>query len=162
MADQQDGLKEVQDILGRTDIAILTTVSLDGRLVSRPLALQAKDFDGDLWFFTEDPSPKADEIRANPQVNVSASTGKGYVSIAGTATLTKDQAKIDELWGPSVSAWFENGREDPAVALIHVDADTAEYWSMDAPRVVSAVKMVKGLVTGSKPDGGRNDVVELP
>ena len=162
MADQQDGLKEVQDILGKTDIAILTTVSLDGQLVSRPLALQAKDFDGDLWFFTEDPSPKADEIRANPQVNVSASTGKGYVSIAGTATLTKDQAKIDELWGPSVSAWFEDGRDDPAVALIHVDADTAEYWSMDAPRVVSAVKMVKGLVTGTKPDSGKNQVIDLP
>ncbi|MHA7210195.1 pyridoxamine 5'-phosphate oxidase family protein [Arthrobacter sp. MDT1-65] len=162
MADQQDGLKEVQDILDKADIAILTTVSLGGQLVSRPLALQAKDFDGDLWFFTEDPSPKADEIRANPQVNVSASTGKGYVSIAGTATLTKDQAKIDELWSPSVSAWFEDGRDDPSVALIHVDADTAEYWSMDAPRVVSAVKMVKGLVTGSKPDVGKNDVVDLP
>lgn len=162
MADQQDGLKEVQEILGKTDIAILTTVSLGGQLVSRPLALQAKDFDGDLWFFTEDPSPKADEIRANPQVNVSASTGKGYVSIAGTATLSKDQAKIDELWSPSVSAWFENGRDDPAVALIHVDADTAEYWFMDAPRVVSAVKIVKGLVTGSKPDAGKNEVIELP
>ncbi|THJ65079.1 general stress protein [Arthrobacter echini] len=161
MADQQDGLKEVKDILGKADIAILTTVNADGQLVSRPLALQAKDFDGDLWFFTEDPSPKADEIRANPQVNVSASTGKGYVSVAGTATLSKDQAKIDELWDPSVSAWFENGRDDPAVALIHVDADTAEYWSMDAPRVVSAVKMVKGLVTGSQPDVGNNDVVDL-
>jgi general stress protein 26 len=162
VADQQDGLKEVQHILDKADIAILTTVSLDGQLVSRPLALHGKDFDGDLWFFTEDPSPKADEIRANPQVNVSASTGKGYVSIAGTATLSRDQAKIDELWGPSVSAWFENGRDDPAVALIHVDAHTAEYWSMDAPRVVSAVKMVKGLVTGSKPDSGKNDVIELP
>ncbi|WP_152916218.1 pyridoxamine 5'-phosphate oxidase family protein [Arthrobacter sp. RIT-PI-e] len=162
MADEQDGMKAVQEILGKADIANLTTVGLDGKLVSRPLALQAKDFDGDLWFFTEDPSPKADEIRANPQVNVTANTGKGYISIAGTATLTKDQAKIDELWSPAVSAWFEDGRDDPAVALIHVDADTAEYWYMDAPRVVSAVQMVKGLVTGSKPSSGKNDVVDLP
>lgn len=161
MDTQQDGMKEVHKILDKADIAILTTVSREGQLVSRPLALHGKDFDGDLWFFTEDPSPKADEIRANPQVNVSVSSGKGYLSIAGTATLTKDQAKIDELWGPSVSAWFENGRDDPAVALIKVDADTAEYWSMDAPRVVSAVKMAKGLVTGSKPDTGKNDVVDL-
>ncbi|WP_026550564.1 pyridoxamine 5'-phosphate oxidase family protein [Arthrobacter sp. Br18] len=161
MDTQQDGMKEVHKILDTADIAILTTVNREGRLVSRPLALHGKDFDGDLWFFTEDPSPKADEIRANPQVNVSVSSGKGYLSIAGTATLTKDQAKIDELWGPTVSAWFENGREDPTVALIRVDADTAEYWSMDAPRVVSAVKMVKGLVTGSKPDTGKNDVVEF-
>ena len=162
MADEQDGMKAVQEILGKADIANLTTVGLDGKLVSRPLALQAKEFDGDLWFFTEDPSPKADEIRANPQVNVTANTGKGYVSVAGTATLTKDQTKIDELWSPAVSAWFEDGRDDPAVALIHVDADTAEYWYMDSPRVVTAVQMVKGLVTGSKPSSGKNDVIELP
>ncbi len=161
MDTQQEGMQELRKILDKADIAILTTTNAQGQLVSRPLAIHGKDFDGDLWFFTEDPSPKADEIRANPQVNVSVSTGKGYLSIAGTASLTRDQAKIDELWGPSVSAWFENGRDDPAVALIKVDADSAEYWSMDAPRVVSAVKMVKGLVTGSKPDSGKNEVIDL-
>jgi general stress protein 26 len=161
MDTQQDGMQEMRKILDKADIAILTTTNAQGQLVSRPLAVHGKEFDGDLWFFTEDPSPKADEIRANPQVNVSVSTGKGYLSIAGTASLTRDQAKIDELWGPSVSAWFENGRDDPAVALIKVDADTAEYWSMDAPRVVSAVKMVKGLVTGTKPDSGKNEVIDL-
>jgi general stress protein 26 len=161
MDTQQEGMQELRKILDKADIAILTTTNAQGQLVSRPLAIHGKDFDGDLWFFTEDPSPKADEIRANPQVNVSVSTGKGYLSIAGTASLTRDQAKIDELWGPTVSAWFENGRDDPAVALIKVDADTAEYWSMDAPRVVSAVKMVKGLVTGSKPDSGKNEVIDL-
>ncbi len=161
MDTQQEGMQELRKILDKADIAILTTTNAQGQLVSRPLAIHGKDFDGDLWFFTEDPSPKADEIRANPQVNVSVSTGKGYLSIAGTASLTRDQAKIDELWGPTVSAWFENGRDDPAVALIKVDADTAEYWSMDAPRVVSAIKMVKGLVTGSQPDSGKNEVIEL-
>ena len=161
MDTQQEGMQELRKILDKADIAILTTTNAQGQLVSRPLAVHGKDFDGDLWFFTEDPSPKADEIRANPQVNVSISTGKGYLSIAGTASLTRDQAKIDELWGPTVSAWFENGRDDPAVALIKVDADTAEYWSMDAPRVVSAVKMVKGLVTGTKPDSGKNEVIDL-
>ncbi|MHA7263171.1 pyridoxamine 5'-phosphate oxidase family protein [Arthrobacter sp. TMN-37] len=154
-------MQELRKILEKADIAILTTQNAQGQLVSRPLAVHGKDFDGDLWFFTEDPSPKADEIRGNPQVNVSVSTGKGYLSIAGTASLSRDQAKIDELWGPTVSAWFENGRDDPAVALIKVDADTAEYWSMDAPRVVSAVKMVKGLVTGTRPDSGKNEVIDL-
>jgi general stress protein 26 len=161
MDTEQDGMQELRKILDKADIAILTTVNAKGQLVSRPLAVHGKDFDGDVWFFTEDPSPKADEIRANPQVNVSVSTGKGYLSIAGTASLTRDQAKIDELWGPSVSAWFEDGRDDPAVALIRVDADSAEYWSMDAPRVVSALKMVKGLVTGSQPDSGKNEVIDL-
>lgn len=102
MNTHDDGMKELMKIVKDADIAILTTINTQGQLVSRPLAVQEAEFDGDLWFFTEDPSPKADEIRANPQVNVSISSGKGYVSFAGTATLTKDRAKIDELWSRSV------------------------------------------------------------
>lgn len=160
MNSQQDGMKEVAKIVKDADIAILTTVNAQGQLVSRPLAVQETEFDGDLWFFTEDPSAKAQEIRSNPQVNVSISSGKGYLSIAGTATLTKDRARIDELWSPSVKAWFD-GKDDPAVALIKIDADTAEYWSLDTPRVVSALKIVKGMVSGERPDPGKNDVVDL-
>ena len=160
MNSQQDGMKELRKIVKDANIAILTTVNAQGQLVSRPLAVQEAEFDGDLWFFTEDPSPKADDIRANPQVNVSISSDKGYLSIAGTAMLTKDRAKIDELWSASVKPWFD-GKDDPSVALIKVDADTAEYWSMDTPRVVAAFKIAKGMVTGERPDPGKNDVVNL-
>lgn len=160
MNSQQDGMKELVKIVKDADIAILTTMNAHGQLVSRPLAVQDTDFDGDLWFFTDDPSPKADEIRANPQVNVSISSGKGYVSIAGTATLTKDRAKIDELWSASVKPWFD-GKDDPSIALIKVDGDTAEYWSLDTPRVVAAIKIAKGMVSGDRPDPRKNDVVDL-
>ena len=160
MNSQQDGMNELVKIVKDADIAILTTVNPQGQLVSRPLAVQEAEFDGDLWFFTEDPSPKADEIRSNPQVNVSISADKGYISIAGTATLTKDRAKIDELWSASVKPWFD-GKDDPSIALIKVDADTAEYWSLDTPRVVAAFKIAKGMVTGERPDPGKNEVIDL-
>lgn len=160
MNSPQDDMKELIKIVRDADIAILTTTNANGQLVSRPLAVQEAQFDGDLWFFTEDPSPKADEIRANPQVNISISSGKGYLSVAGTATLTKDRAKIDELWSASVKPWFD-GKDDPSVTLIKVDADTAEYWSLDTPRVVAAFKIAKGMVTGERPDPGKNEVVDL-
>ncbi|WP_028281341.1 pyridoxamine 5'-phosphate oxidase family protein [Arthrobacter sp. H5] len=161
MTSQQDGMKEIHKILKDADIAVLTTVNMQGQLVSRPLAVQNTEFDGDLWFFTDDPSPKTDEVRSNPQVNVSVSSGKGYLSVTGTASVTKDRAKIDELWSASVEPWFENGKDDPSVALIKVDADTAEYWSLDSPRVVAAFKIAKGLVTGNRPDPGTNEVIDL-
>lgn len=160
MESKQDGIRELIKIVKDADIAILTTVNAQGQLVSRPLAVQETEFDGDLWFFTEDPSPKADEIRANPQVNVSISSDKGYLSIAGTATLTKDRAKIDELWSPSVKPWFD-GKDDPSIALIKVNADTAEYWSLDKPRIVKGFEIAKGMVTGERPDMGKNEVIDL-
>ncbi|MFD1211689.1 pyridoxamine 5'-phosphate oxidase family protein [Arthrobacter sp. GCM10027362] len=161
MANYDDGHREVAKILKDADIAILTTVNLRNQLVSRPLALQAADFDGELWFFTHDPSPKAEEIRAHPQVNVSVHAGGGYLSIAGSAEIVHDQSKIDRLWNRAVEPWFENGKEDPAVALIRIDADSAEYWTADSPKAATIFKLVKSKVTGERPDVGKNDVVGL-
>ncbi len=85
--------------------------------MSRPLALLERVFDGDLWFFTEDPSPKTEQIRANDQVNVAVQAGNDFVSLAGTATVSKDRTMIEGLWNRHAEAWFENGIDDPKVAL---------------------------------------------
>ncbi|MFZ3453927.1 pyridoxamine 5'-phosphate oxidase family protein [Arthrobacter sp. 7Tela_A1] len=159
--EQQAGIDRVVKILEHASIGNLTTVDLDGKLVSRPLELQETDSDGNLWFFTQDPSPKADEIRNNPNVNVSIADKKGYLSISGRAEISRDQEKIQELWKASAAAWFEQGREDPTIALIKVNSDTAEYWISDEPKVASIFKIAKSSVTGDTPDIGKNDVVDL-
>lgn len=161
MASDKTGMDFVVEILEKAKIAHLTTMDLEGHLVSRPLELQEADSEGNLWFFTQDPSHKADEIRANPNVNVAIQDSKGFLSISGAASLTKDQGRIDELWKASAAAWFEKGREDPTVALLKVDSHTAEYWANDEPKVASVFKLAKSAVTGGQPDVGRNDVVEM-
>ena len=64
---------------------MLTTVDEDGTLRSRPMGTQEIEFDGDLWFFTADPSGKSAEVREHQQVNVSyADPGSTrYVSVSG-------------------------------------------------------------------------------
>ncbi|KPN21546.1 MULTISPECIES: pyridoxamine 5'-phosphate oxidase family protein [Arthrobacter] len=160
-SEHQEGVDRVVKILEHAKIGNLTTQDLQGNLVSRPLELQETDSDGNLWFFTQDPSPKADEIRANPNVNVSVADKKGYLSISGRAEISRDQEKIQELWSASASAWFEEGREDPSIALIKVNSDTAEYWVSDEPKIASIFKIGKSAVTGQTPDIGKNDVVDL-
>jgi general stress protein 26 len=154
-------IDKVSKLIESSRIAVVTTVAEDGQLVSRPLAMQNREFDGTLWFFTQDPSPKTQQVAANDQVNVSLQVDKGWVSIAGTATVSKDPAMIDELWSAGAEAWFENGKDDPSVALLRVKADTAEYWTVDSPKLVSAIKYAKAIVTGDRPDVGDNATVSL-
>jgi general stress protein 26 len=68
---------------------------------------------------------------------------------------------IDELWNPFAEAWFENGREDPTVALLRIDATSAEYWHNDKPAVARVIEMVKSLVTKNQPDVGQTGTVQL-
>jgi general stress protein 26 len=142
-------------------VALLTTITSSGDLHSRPLAVQDDDFDGDLWFFSQDPSPKTADIRDNRHVNVSLESGKGFVSIAGTASIVRDAAKIDELWNTHAEAWFPEGREDPTVSLIKIEATSAEYWATDEPKAVTLFKVAKAAVTGGQPDVGESHTVSL-
>lgn len=160
MADKDD-LAQLRTLIDKTRIGIITTVNLDGHLVSRPMAIKEREFDGDLWFFTEDPSHKTDEVRANPQVNVALDSGKGWVSLAGEAEIVKDAAKIDELWDTSAEAWFTEGRSDPKVALLKVTAHTAEFWASDDPKPLLLFKYAKAAVGGGRPDVGTATVVDL-
>jgi general stress protein 26 len=118
-------IEQLGKLIGKADIGILTTTSSDGQLVSRPMGVIDRDFDGTIWFFTQDPSHKTEEVRASDQVNVALQAGDGWVSVAGTASVVTDRAIIDELWTAGAEAWFENGKDDPSVALLKVDADTA-------------------------------------
>lgn len=156
-----DDLATISGLISASRVALLTTQTASGALHSRPLATQKAEFDGDLWFFTQDPSPKVADIHAHPQVNVSYDTGKGYLSLAGTAELVHDRDKVDELWSPSMEAWFPEGKDDPAVALLHVSAESAEFWASHEPGIVKVFKIAKAAVTHTPPDIGENKTVEL-
>ncbi|GAA2235750.1 pyridoxamine 5'-phosphate oxidase family protein [Herbiconiux moechotypicola] len=161
MTEHDDDLSTIAKLISASKIALVTTRSAGGALHSRPLGVQEAEFDGELWFFTQHPSPKTDDIASDPHVNAAFESGKGYLSIAGTATVVQDAEKIDELWSTSAEAWFPEGRDDPSVALLRVTADSAEYWSTDEPGVVTLFKVAKAAVTGGQPDVGENRVVDL-
>ena len=162
MPTDSEARSTVAELVQAARIAYVTTVTPDGRLVSRPLAVQQRDqFDGDLWFFTADPSNKTAQVQTNNQVNVAFQADNGYVSVSGTATVSHDRALIDELWNGGADAWFENGKDDPSVALLQVRAESAEYWTMDQPMAVTLLKYAKARITGERPDVGTNESVDL-
>jgi general stress protein 26 len=156
-----DELDTIHHIMRGARFATVTTRGAGGALFSRPLAVLDHDFDGTVWFFTQDPSPKTAEIAGDPHVNVAYADGASHVSLSGTATVSRDAALIDKFWNPWAEAWFEGGREDPSVALLEVSADTVEFWHVDKPAVLRAFEVAKGLVTGSAPDVGESRTVEF-
>ncbi|WP_375400892.1 pyridoxamine 5'-phosphate oxidase family protein [uncultured Amnibacterium sp.] len=158
---KDDQLQQLATLIDKAKIGLITTVNAEGHLVSRPMAVKEREFDGDLWFFTEDPSHKTDEVRAVPEVNVALESNKGWVSIAGTAEIVTDQAKIDELWDTAAAAWFEQGRDDPKVALLKVTAHTAEVWASDQPKPLILLRYAKAAVTGGQPNVGESHVIDL-
>lgn len=61
MTNKQDDRSTVMELVGRARTAMLTTLTAEDDHVSRPMAVQEVEFDGDLWFFSSRvPAQRAD------------------------------------------------------------------------------------------------------
>ena len=144
----------MKDLVEDIDFTMLTTVDATGNLVGRPMSTRQMDENGDIWFFTSDHSKKVDEVEADHDVALSYIDAKGmrFVSVAGSARVVHDQAKMQELYSPSLDVWFEDGLETPGIALLRVTPVEAEFWEPAQGKIVMAAKMAKALVTHDTPD----------
>ena len=156
-----EGAQKIAELADGITFAMLTTVDETGAFISRPMAQQDTDFDGDLWFLSSKDSRKVTHIQANPHVGVALTSRDVWVLINGTAEVVDDRAKVAELWTTQMEGWFPQGPEDPSVVAIRVDGDTAEYWDTPGGLVASALSLVKVKTTGERYKGNENDVVEL-
>lgn len=156
-------LDDLYDLIEGIEIAMFTTRRPDGHLVSRPMATQTQAEGSDLWFVTDVESHKLDELEFDPRVNLAyyRDRTKEWVSVSGTATISRDRRAIHELYRPDWKAWFgdeggdrNGGPGDPRIALILVEAQSVEYLVVDKPRPIVLFEVAKGIVTGSTPDVG--------
>lgn len=157
-AARQDAINTLADLIEDVEIAMLTTVDeKTGTLRSRPMQTQNERFNGTLWFFTSDASPKVDEIRDEREVCLAyAAPGESrYVSVSGRARLSHDREKMEQLWHPALKAWFPDGLDQDDLALLRVAVDQAEYWDPSSGTLVQLASFVKALATGERyePEG---------
>jgi general stress protein 26 len=143
-------MEKLKDVIDGLDTAMFTTVTKEGRLVSRPLRMQEIDEDGAMWFVTDRNSHKTDEIHACPQVNMTfaAPADNTYVSVSGKATVLFDRARLQELWSPAMMVFYPDGLDDPDLCLLRVDMESAEYWDSPGGLVGNALYLAMAAITG--------------
>ena len=160
MADA-DGITKLVELIKDIKITMFTTIDADGHFVSRPMAQQLTEPDGDLWFFAERDSRLVEQVTANPHVGLTLTDTSTWISIDGEAQVVDDRDKAKDLWNTFVEAWLPQGPDDPSVLLLKVDAHTAEYWDTPGGRVASLISLVKSKVTGERYEGGDQGTVAL-
>jgi general stress protein 26 len=160
---REEQIQKLAELIQDIDFAMFTTACSDGSLRSRPMSTQKTPFDGTLWFFTGFDSAKVHEIEDDQHVNLSYADPKGqtYVSVSGRARISRDRAKIHELWEPTHKAWFPEGEDDPNIALIQVEVEAAEYWDSPVSTVVHIFGFAKALATGQSYEPGENEKINL-
>ena len=123
-------IDRVWELMEKISICMLTTDD-GGRIRSRPMAAFVRREQDAIYFLADAHHHKDEEIPDNPNVGLAFADGQKFVSVTGHAAVSRDQARIRELWGPSAKAWW-NSPDDPNIRLLTVKPDDAEFWEARA------------------------------
>lgn len=153
-------LDDLYELIDGIEVAMMTTRRPDGQLVSRAMQTQERRSHSDLWFVTDIHSNKLEELAHDPQVNLAyyKDRTREWVSVSGTALLTRDRDLVHSFYRPTWKAWFpeegddlDGGPDDPRIALILVEAHSVYYSKKDRPGVLALFELARAMVTGSAP-----------
>ncbi len=155
-----EAVAKVRDVMSDIDVAMVTTHDHEspGRLVSRPLSTQTAE-DGDALFLIRVDSSVADDVRANPQVNLSYTSASAWLSVAGSAEIVTDNALVADRWSTGAKAFMEGGPEDPENVVLRVRGSSAHLWGGDG--VLGAVVSTLKAIAGRDGDDDSSTVVDL-
>ena len=153
------------------DTAMMVTRRPDGHLRARAMANQKRADGADLWFVCRDGSAKLADLAQDPHLNLSYYRGSNreWVSVSGTAAISRDRATIQELYAPDWKMWFgdegdprHGTPDDPRIVLIGVTVHAAEFLEVNKSKPALLFELVKGWVTGSEPELGEMHELKAP
>lgn len=113
----------------------------------RPLTAQIEgDEGGPIWFFSSTDTEMVKTLKGRRRA-VASFVSKGhdlFAAVHGTIRIDNDRAVIDRLWNRYVAAWYQEGKDDPKLALIRFEPDEGQVW-LDGSSLVAGVKILLGV-----------------
>jgi general stress protein 26 len=152
-------------------VAMMTTRRTDGHLESRAMANQKRADGADVWFVTSEGTGKLSDIEHDPHVNLAYYNAGSYewVSASGLAAISRDRAKIHELYESDWKAWFgqegdprHGTPDDPRMVLVGVNIHAAVFLEVNKPKPVVLFELAKGWLTGSRVEPGETHHLTEP
>jgi len=147
------GIERAKTIAEEIKYCMMTTLTPEGRLLSRPMTLLDVDESGLLYFFASKESEQTVALDIEDNVNLTfvSPADSRYLSICGSATVELDRDRVEKLWKPWAAAWFPLGKNDPLLCVIKVHPISAEYWEGPG-KVIELLGMAKAILTHKRYD----------
>jgi general stress protein 26 len=148
-------VERIRDVVKQTESCFFcTAVSAGGSGATRPMSVQEVDDDGTLWFLSAIDSHKNRELEKDPAVRLffQGSEHAGFLTLTGTATVSRDRKRIKDLWKSVLKVWFTEGENDPRITVIGVRPTGGYYWDNKHGSAVAGIKMLVGAAIGKTLD----------
>jgi general stress protein 26 len=118
---------------------------------------------GEIWFFTRDDTDLARDSAGGAEAMfiVQAKDQAFQACVGGVIEPAKDPSRIEKYWGPMVSAWYPDGKDDPHLTLLRLSARDAQVWLSESNPVRVLWETAKANLKREQPDVGVSTSVDL-
>ncbi len=159
---KNDPLQQLWDILEDTRAGMLGVEDSDQHM--QPMAPQLEKESNSIWFYARSDSDLVKAVRTSDRASfcVISKDHDYHASLTGLISENKSRAHIDKFWSPMVSAWFENGKDDPTLTMLQLKLDDAAIWASSNSTLRFGWEMAKANLTGKEPDLGVHTHISLP
>lgn len=159
-----EALEKIKLLSGKATSCFFCTKIKTGEPFSpRPMTPEKVDDEGNFWFLSANDSHKNLEIKEDPAVQMlfQGSSYSDYLSLYGTAEISTDKDKIEELWDPMMKTWFTEGKDDPRITVIKVIPIEGYYWDTKHNMLIALAKRAYGAVVGKTIDDSIEGKIEI-
>ncbi|HMR17738.1 MAG TPA: pyridoxamine 5'-phosphate oxidase family protein [Sphingobacterium sp.] len=160
----REAITKLKEMVDKIDIGMMCTFTSDSDYPHAiPMSRQEVDEEGNIWFLFSSESETYHNLQQNNKVSLFyAYVGDyNFLSINGTAKVSKDQERIDKYWNKMIEAWFEKGKEDPHIRVLKITPHEAHYWDNKSNKLVTLAKIVTSAISGQQLDIGREGKLDL-
>ena len=160
---QQEAIDKFKELIKHESTCLFTTRLTEVPLTTRPMAVKEVCDQGNFWFLSPSDSDKNYEIEDDPRVQLFISNPSNYefLSVYGTASISRDREKINKYWNEIAKAWFTEGKDDPRITVIKVTPEEGFYWDTKDGKLVSMVKILASAVTGKTFEEGVEGTISV-
>jgi general stress protein 26 len=122
----------------------------------QPMAHFADRENRRLWFLTRRETELYESLRSGAQAHfcLISKSQDFHACLDGEISERFDRERLDQIWGPIVSAWFD-GKDDPQLKMLALDLKSAGIWASTGSALAFFWETAKANLDGDKtPDVG--------
>lgn len=147
--------EDVVELMRAERFVMLTTVGKDSSLYSHPMTPREVTDEAAVYFLLADDSEQAAWLKNDPNANLSFADSGTWLSVAGQVTFLTGQerdTKAEQFWSERSEEYFD-GKDDPRLAVIRFEPESAQFWGDKSGTLSSLVNLATFAVTGEQQGG---------
>lgn len=131
---------------------------IDGAPRAVPMSHYPDAGTGEVWFMSAEGTDLVEAASGGATATyLVADGGSGiYARLVGPIMQSDDRAKLEEIWNPIASTWYEGGVDDPDLRLLCMKVTGAEAWLTPTSSARFLFEIARSKVTGKTPDLGEH------